>query len=145
MPETPRSIITDALYLIRKTGAEEPPEAFDMELGLRILNRMMNAFEESDNIDIDWPDPTNVSTELDEVSDGAFRGIVNCLAAELYPYHYKGDIPSGIVSLAIAGKENLRTLGLTISEMDFPNTLPLGEGAEGTDIATLHFFTESDT
>jgi hypothetical protein len=128
MAETAREIIYDALRFILVTGDEEPVQAVDLNRGIRLLNRMMAAFE-AEGIDLSYVAVTAGTDEVD-VDDGAYEGIIANLALRMWPYYYKGDPNQIVVLHAAKGKKDLYMIAVEVEEMDFPDSLPIGSGNE---------------
>ena len=135
MAETARQVISDALRMIFVTGDEEPIQAVDMQRGIRTLNRMMAAFE-SEGVDLASMSISEPTDEID-IDAGAFRGVISCLAYELYPYMYAKDAPMTLLQVRNSGKEDLIRIATVLEDMDFPDTLPVGSGNSGATFFTV--------
>jgi len=127
---TAREVIEDALRICFGTGDEEPIEPADSQRAIRVLNDMMAAFEESEEIDLGYTVVTGL-TDVLTTDAGATRGMKSMLGLELWPYYSRQDPPSLIAGRARSGKRDLLNLGLEIEDAEFPDSLPLGSGNTG--------------
>lgn len=128
MAETALEIIYDAMRSILVIGDEQSVKAVDLMRGIRLLNRMMKAFE-AEGIDLSYVAVTAGTDDVD-VDDGAYEGIIANLALRMWPYYYKGDPNQIVVLNAARGKKDLYMIAVEVEEMDFPDSLPIGSGNE---------------
>lgn len=140
--ETAGDIVKDALSEITAYGAEASIEAVDSQLAIRYMNRMMAAFS-VDGIDLGY---TNVDSLGDDitVADGAIEGIVAQLAVRLWDQFNEDamPVPPTLLARANSAKETMRGIAVNIGASEFPNTLPIGSGNEGTTLNDNHFYSD---
>lgn len=86
---------------------------------------------------------TEVSSLGDDVTvpTGALRGIIANMAIEVAP-DYNGQVSAGLIKAASEGMKAMRRLGQIIVTSQYPGTLPIGSGNEGTNngFTNNHFF-----
>ena len=142
MAETAGSIIKDALQEIVVQGSEAPVEQADAQTAVRYLNRMMATFD-AEGIDLGYTEVDGFADAI-TVAAGAIEGIVFNLAVRLWAQYNDGALPpDDIVAKAIAGKEAMRAIAVTIGATEYPDTLPIGSGNEGDNSSTnSHFYSD---
>lgn len=133
-------IVTDALEDLVEQAAESPIEAPDAAGAIRYLNDLM-ADLEANGIDLDYTVVSNLGETVTVVA-GAMRGIKALLALDLCS---KYDVPvsDALSRRAGSGYKTLVNLAVSVSESNFPDTLPVGSGNYSTTSET--FFPEQDT
>ncbi len=126
MPETTKTVITDALQLLVIQASEAPIEAEEARTAIRILNNMMASLTVL-GVNIGY---TQVS-QLDDiltVPDSALYPIKAMLAQKIAPEYMTG-LPSPLVlAEAKEGKKLLIMMGSSIAASEYPSTLPTGSG-----------------
>ena len=113
--------------LVQASEADlEPDEYQDF---IFALNNFMLALD-ADGISLGF---TEVSSLGDEVTVplGALRGIIANMAIEVAP-DYGGEISQGLLVAASDGMRTMRKLGQRIAATQYPSTLPIGSGNEGS-------------
>ncbi len=127
--ETAETIISDALQLLMVQADEEPLEAVTAKTVIRIMNRMMARFA-AEGIDLDYTPVVDLTSPI-TIPDGALEGLVSNLAVALWPSYRSGEVSITLAAMARSGKEVMRSLGLYITTMGYPATLPCGSGNSG--------------
>ena len=113
--------------LVQASEADlEPDEYQDF---IFALNNFMLALD-ADGISLGF---TEVSSLGDEVTVplGALRGIIANMAIEVAP-DYGGEISQGLLVAASDGMRTMRKIGQRIAATQYPSTLPIGSGNEGS-------------
>jgi hypothetical protein len=129
MAETASQYVSDALQDILVKAAEVPLTADEMATGIRYFNDMMTMYD-ADGIALGFTVIT-APNQLVTIPDGAKAGAKANLAAFLAP-QFKKPVPPELAARANAGLRVMRKLGVNIARTEFPSTLPLGSGNEGS-------------
>ena len=138
MTEKAKSVIHDALSLILVQGSEEPIEADNAQLAIRVLNRMMAKLTIY-GINLGYTEVTNLNTTL-TVPDASLEAIVTLLAVSLHPHFGAGELNPLIAAQARTDIEDLLLGYMDVAPMEYPETLPRGSGNDLPDFARMHFY-----
>lgn len=127
--ETAGDLIRDALTELTVQAQEQTVPAVDLNTGVRYLNRMMQSLD-ADGVKLGY---TLVNSPNDPltVPAGAYEGMVFNLAVRL-ANGFDVDIGPGLAIAARQSKAVLYKLGVNLPKMNFPSTLPIGSGNEGS-------------
>ena len=125
MSETALTVITDSLQLLVALRDEASIPAAEAQVAIRFLNRMMASLE-SDGIDLNYT-PIDSLDDTITVVDGAIEPIVYMLAVKLAP-EYKKTLGGEVLASAVHGRKTLLNIALTLTETEYPDTLPSGSG-----------------
>lgn len=122
-------LIGDALRLIGVLASIEAIEPEDADIGLRVLNEMMDDWTER-QIEVGWSTQTNLAatSPLDDEAVGAVKYM---LALSLAPYYAKEPPPSVVANaqrlyLRILRKsieDQMEEVDMTVVPMSFPAAL----------------------
>jgi hypothetical protein len=136
MAETASQVVSDALQDILVKAAEVPLTADEMATGIRYLNNMMTMYD-ADGIALGFTVIT-APNQLVTVPDGAVAGVKATLAG-FCAAQFKKPISPDLADRIKTGLRVMRKLGVNIARTQFPSTLPLGSGNEGS-WHTDHFY-----
>jgi hypothetical protein len=122
---TAAQVIKAALQriLVQASDAELQPDEFAD--AMFAMNNFMLALD-ADGVNLGYTEVTSIGDEV-TIPTGALRGLIANLAIEVSP-DYGGQISQGLMEAATAGLDVMEKLGVTISETQFPGTLPRGSG-----------------
>ena len=113
----------------------EPDEAQDFVFALN--NYMLGL--DAQGIKLGY---TEVASTGDDVTvpTGALRGIIANMAIEVAP-DYGAPVPPALAAVAVEGMVAMRRLGQRLRLTQYPSTLPIGSGNEGSlQFGDDHFF-----
>lgn len=127
MAETASTVIRDALQEILVQASEQPISASEGQDAMRLLNRMMAAWE-SNGIDLSYTAVDSLNDAI-TVVDGALDAIVLNLAIKLAP-QYDRPISQGLFLNAKNAMDAVRKIAVVIPDTALPATLPYGSGNE---------------
>ena len=136
MAETAQTLINDILQEIYVQADEQSIQSVDFEAALRYLNRYMDQLA-SDGIDLTWTtlvDPADAVT----APDGAILGIIKNTALYL-ANTYDINVSQRLISDADDSMRTLERIGMTLTQSNYPSTLPYGSG-QGDNYYTDHFY-----
>lgn len=137
MAETASTVIRDALQEILVQASEQPIESNEANDAIRLLNRMMAAWE-ADGIDLSYT-PIDSLADTITVVDGALDGIVLNLAVKLAP-QYDRPVSQGLYLNAKNAMDAIRKIAVTVTPSIFPATLPLGSGNQSNGYKYTDFY-----
>lgn len=137
MAETASTVIRDALQEILVQASEQPIEASEAQDAMRLLNRMMAAWE-AEGIDLSYT-PVDSLNDAITVVDGAIDGIVLNLAVKLAP-QYDRPVSMDLRLNARAAKDAINHIAVTLLDTPYPSTLPMGSGNTGHGNSVTPFF-----
>lgn len=142
MAETASTVIRDALQEILVQAAEQPITADEGQSAIRLLNRMMSAWE-ADGIDLSYTAIDSLNDAI-TVVDGALDAIVLNLAIKLAP-QYDRPISQGLYINAKRAYDAMLKIAVVIPDTEFPATLPYGSGNETAGYNESKFYTGPTT
>ncbi len=138
---TVTEVATASFNWILQQDSVEPVTAKQITDYIFLMNNFMNGLA-AENIDLGY---TTVASGTDEVTvlDGALRGLVANMAVEIAP-SYDGDVTARLNDIAVTGLNQMRILGQTLTDTQYPSTLPIGSGNENDtgDLLFSHFYRE---
>jgi hypothetical protein len=137
MAETASTVIRDALQEILVQASEQPITASEGQDAMRLLNRMMAAWK-SDGLDLSYTDVDSLNDAI-TVADGAIDAIVLNLAIKLAP-QYDRPVSQTLYTNAKNAMNAVRKIAVTITETEFPSTLPYGSGNESLGYNYSNFY-----
>lgn len=125
--ETASTVINSAFAEIFVEANEQPLETVDFQIGIRYLNRMMNAWA-ANGLNLGY---TNVFKASDPITvpDGAIEGVVFNLAERL-ANQYDQPVTAELATNANDGLKSIRRIAVKRRSASFPCTLPIGSGNE---------------
>lgn len=142
MAETASTVIRDALQEILVQAAEQPITADEGQSAIRLLNRMMSAWE-ANGIDLSYTAVNSLNDAI-TVVDGALDAIVLNLAIKLAP-QYDRAISQGLYINAKRAYDAMLKIAVVIPDTEFPATLPYGSGNETAGYNESKFYTGPTT
>lgn len=122
-------VIDSALKRILVQGSEVFPESDEYQDAIFAMNNYMLSLV-AEGISLGYTEVSNLGDVI-TIPTGALRGLIANLAIELAP-DYDGVISQGLAKAAKEGENVMRLLGQTITSSQFPATLPIGSGNEGS-------------
>lgn len=135
---TAGDIAKASLQKILVQATEAPIEASEAQDFIFAMNAFM--------LDLDANGVTLGYTEVADVADritiptGALRGLIYNMAVEVAP-DYNAVITPAAQAIALAGLQTMRKLGATMGATQYPSTLPIGSGNEGSGLfRSNHFY-----
>lgn len=137
MAETASTVIRDALQEILVQASEQPITAAEGQDAMRLLNRMMAAWK-SDGIDLSYTAVDSLNDSI-TVVDGAIDAIVLNLAIKLAP-QYDRPVSQALYMNAQNAMNAVRKIAVTITDTQFPATLPYGSGNESLGYNYSNFY-----
>ena len=138
---TAGDVIKTAFRKITLLGANADLEADDGQTGIEYLNDLMAELDVQE-IDLGY---TIVESLADDITlpAGAIGPIKSLLALKLWDEYAEGETPQPtLIAQAQGGMKILELLGVGISATEFPSTLPIGSGNEGSGVYTDHFYSD---
>lgn len=139
MSETVAEIMQDVLQNIVVQASEasvEPAEANDF---IRALNRFMWRLE-ARQIFLGYTKVTNTGENV-TVPNGALDGIVSNLSLKMFAQYVTDQLPpQTLINDAREGMKSLRSIGLNMPDMQYPQILPIGSGQDPSNISTEPFY-----
>lgn len=138
--ETAQSLVKDILQEIFVQADEQSIQSIDFQTALRYLNRYMQQLN-ADGVSLGWTNLVNPS-DVATVPDGAVLGIIYNTALQLAG-SYDVEVSGSLVSNAQSSMKTMLSLGVSIGNTEFPNTLPIGSGNE-QNYTNDHFYSEGE-
>ena len=133
-------VLKAALQRILVQASEAPLEADEYQDAIFSMNNYMLALD-AEGISLGYTEVSSLGDDI-TVPTGALRGIIANVAIEISP-DYGGVVSPGLVKAAEEGLRAMRHLGQRMGASEYPSTLPLGAGLEGTrGWRSTHFFPE---
>lgn len=124
-------------------GSESELEAVEFQDTIFAMNNYMTALD-ANGVSLGYTVVSDLGDEI-TVPAGALQGLIANVAVMVAPQF--GATASGeLIAKAKVGMNAMRKLGITIGNMQFPGTLPIGSGNEPTNSFDHqdHFFYNSD-
>lgn len=126
---TAAKVLKSALQRILVQGSEADLEPDEFQDAIDDMNNLMLAYD-ADGISLGYTLIEDLGDEV-TVPLGALRGVIANVAIEISP-DYNGTVTAALARAAEAGLQTMRKLGQFITPTEFPSTLPIGSGNEGT-------------
>ena len=137
---TAAQVITQILNEINVRASESALEADEVQDAIFALNSYMASIA-ADGINLGYTEVENLGDPI-TVPSGAIMGMVANAAIMLAPT-FDADVSQALVLKARQGLSAMRKLGVSISSMNYPDTLPVGSGNE-RDWDDDHFYHQDD-
>ena len=125
--DTAGSLITDSLQDILVQASEADLEPAEVQAAIRYMNRYMARLAAS-GVNLGYTIVTSLSDSI-TIPDGALDGLRAKLAISLAPM-FDAIVPPDLYVAAADGERVMYSLGVTLGEMSYPSTLPIGSGNE---------------
>ena len=122
-------------------ASEADLEADELQDTIFAMNNYMTA-QDANGISLGYTVVNDLSDQI-TVPAGALQGIIANVAIIVAP-QFGATVTQGLLVKASDGLRAMRKLGITLSPMSFPNTLPIGAGNEGDQFDRDHFFPGPD-
>ena len=140
---TAEQVALASLGRILVAAPTSPLEPEDLATFIFEMNNYMLALD-ADGIQLGY---TEVTTPDDPVTvpTGALRGVITNMAIDVSPF-YRGTITPELRQIASNEMQTMRKLGVSIGQMHYPSTLPIGSGNEHDTGYSLwsHFYPETE-
>jgi hypothetical protein len=127
MSETAGAVVRDALSELTIQPDEQTVQPVELFTGIRFLNRMMAAYD-SQGIKLGYTF-VNGPNDILTVPAGVIEGMVFNLAVRLAT-GYDMPVSPSLAKNAVDGMRVMRNVGLKLTKVAFPSTLPIGSGNE---------------
>ena len=118
-------------------SVEAPLEADELQDTIFAMNNYMTALE-ADGVDLGYTVVADLSDTI-TVADGALQGLIANVAIDVAP-QFGATVSPALMLKAKNGMSAMRKLGITITTMSYPDSLPLGAGNEGDWYNGDHFY-----
>lgn len=122
-------------------ASESPLEADELQDTLFAMNNYMTALD-ADGVHLGYTVVSDLGDAV-TVPDGALQGLIANVAIDVAP-QFGATVSQALVLKAKKGMSAMRKLGVTITPMSYPSTLPIGSGSESGDYTYDHFYPETD-
>ncbi len=137
---TVKQVADAALKRILVQGAEAELEPHEYQDFIFALNNYMLSLD-AKGITLGYTRVDNLGDDV-TVPSGALRGIIANMAIEVSP-DYGGKVSDGLVKAAEEGMHSMMMIGQSITQTEFPSTLPYGSGQydsySGIDFASQYY------
>lgn len=138
---TAAQVIRAILQEILVQASEQDLEPAETSDTIFEMNNFM--FElDANGVKLGYTEVTSLS-DLITIPAGAISGLIKNVALRIAP-QFDRPVPMGLIEQARRGLKVMNTLGINLSAMQFPSTLPIGSGNEFDDFNFNHFFPELD-
>lgn len=135
---TVAQVVKASLQKILVQAAEADIEASEAQDFIFAMNNYMLALD-ADGVTLGYTTVSNLGDDI-TIPTGALRGLIYNMAIEMAP-EFNGVITQTVVKIAKDSLATMRKLGVTISQTQFPSTLPIGSGNEGSGgLFANHFY-----
>ena len=138
---TAGQLVTQILNEILVRESESPMQADEVQDVIFNMNVYMLA-QSANGINLGY---TSVSDTGDTITvpDGALMGIIANVAIMMAPT-FSATVSPGLITKAQVGMRAMRKLGVSMSESEYPSTLPIGSGNE-QNWRDDHFYTDQES
>lgn len=136
-----RELIIDALQQILVQADEEPLEGSNAQTAIRTANRLFWRLA-AEGVSFGYTEIDSLDDEI-TIPNGAEEGAVYLLALALAPQF--GAIASEELKYnAKAGRQAMLNIAVSISPVNYPDTMPIGSGNEQAGYQDSHFYPDPD-
>ncbi len=134
--DTAREIIIDAFDDISVHMDETTLGASDERTGLKGINRIMATLE-ANGVDLGFTKLTK-GNDVVTIPEGAMDALVSLLGFRLWPKYRTPAVSAVIIANARGAVTQMYRMGITVTESEYPCTLPKGSGTSQSPSDTFY-------
>ena len=139
---TAADIVKQILNEINVRQSEAPIEADEAQDTIFTMNAYMLA-QAANGINLGYTEITNLADTI-TIPDGAILGLVGAVAIMMAPT-FGAEVSQALVMKAKIGTNAMRKLGVSMSEAEYPSTLPFGSGNEHSGYDYDRFYRDQES
>ena len=140
---TARELIIDSLEDLVVQEDEATIEPSEATTAIRAMNTLMSRLA-AQGLSFGYTEVDSLDDEI-TIPDGAIYGLTAMLAYRLAPKYLTGEVPSTLLIAAKEGLDAMRHIGVELSGVDFPDTLPRGSGNDSGYLADDTFYSTPES